>query len=193
VWVLFYDEGLTVDEIAEARGLTVGTVRKNISNVRNALRKDLRRRFFNMRHLIVFTAIALVTGLAVASIVSPTGIVRNAVERMLGIPKDTTIYDTPEVMASYHGDVEALYRHIALEMRYPESAIADSVQGRVIISFVVEKDGRLTNFKVLHSPDDRLSNEAIRVVRMTEPWIPAKNKGKDVRSRFCMPVVYRLK
>ena len=193
VWVLFYDEGLTVDEIAEARGLTVGTVRKNISNVRNALRKDLRRRFFNMRHLIVFTAIALVTGLAVASIVSPTGIVRNAVERMLGIPKDTTIYDTPEVMASYHGDVEALYRNIALEMRYPESAIADSVQGRVIISFVVEKDGRLTNFKVLHSPDDRLSNEAIRVVRMTEPWIPAKNKGKDVRSRFCMPVVYRLK
>ena len=193
VWVLFYDEGLTVDEIAEARGLTVGTVRKNISNVRNALRKDLRRRFFNMRHLIVFTAIALVTGLAVASIVSTTGIVRNAVERMLGIPKDTTIYDTPEVMASYHGDVEALYRNIALEMRYPESAIADSVQGRVIISFVVEKDGRLTNFKVLHSPDDRLSNEAIRVVRMTEPWIPAKNKGKDVRSRFCMPVVYRLK
>ena len=40
---------------------------------------------------------------------------------------------------------------------------------------------------------ERLSNEAIRVVRLTEPWIPAKNKGKDVRSRFCMPVVFRLK
>ena len=82
VWQLFYDEGLTVEEIAETRGTTVGTVRKTISNVRSALRKDIRRRFFHLRHLILFTVIALVTGLAVASIVSPTGIVRSAVERM---------------------------------------------------------------------------------------------------------------
>ena len=193
VWQLFYDEGLTVEEIAETRGTTVGTVRKTISNVRSALRKDIRRRFFDLRHLILFTVIALVTGLAVASIVSPTGIVRSAVERVFGIPEDTTIYETPEIMASYHGDVEALYRHIAFEMHYPESAIADSVQGRVIISFVVEKDGRLTNFEVQRSPDERLSDEAIRVVRLTEPWIPAKNKGRHVRCRFSMPIMFRLK
>lgn len=193
VWQLFYDEGLTVEEIAETRGTTVGTVRKTISNVRNTLRKDIRRRFFDLRHLIMFTVIALVTGLAVASIVSPTGVVRGAVERMLGIPEDTTIYNVVEVMPSYHGDVEALYRHIAFEMHYPESAIADSVQGRVIISFVVEKDGRLTNFEVQRSPDERLSDEAIRVVRLTEPWIPAKNKGRDVRCRFSMPIMFRLK
>ena len=193
VWQLFYDEGLTVEEIAETRGVAVTTVRKTISNVRNTLRKDLRRRFFSLRHLLIFTAIALVTGLAVASIVSPTGVVRGAVERILRIPEDTTIYDVVEVMPSYHGDVNAMYRHIALEMHYPETAIADSVQGRVIISFVVEKDGRLTNFEVQRSPDKRLSDEAIRVVRLTEPWIPAKNKGKDVRSRFSMPVQFRMK
>lgn len=193
VWMLFYDEGLTVEEIAKARGITVGTVRKTISNVRRDLRKDLRHRFFDLRHLIMLSVIALVTGLAVASIINPNGIVRGAVERILGIPEDTTVYDVVEVMPSYHGDVDALYRHIAIEMHYPETAIADSVQGRVIISFVVEKDGRLTNFKVLRTPDERLSDEAIRVVRLTEPWIPAKNKGKDVRCRFCMPVVFRLK
>jgi TonB family protein len=193
VWQLFYDEGLTVEEISETKGLTIGTVRKNISNVRSALRRDIRRRFFHLRHLILFTVIALVTGLAVASIVSPTGIVRGAVESIFGVREDTTIYDNPEIMASYHGDVEALYRHIAFEMHYPENAIADSIQGRVIISFVVEKDGRLTNFKVQRTPDARLSNEAIRVVRLTEPWIPAKNKGKDVRSRFSMPIMFRLK
>ena len=193
VWQLFYDEGLTVEEIAETKGLTIGTVRKNISNVRSALRRDIRRRFFDLRHLILFTAIALVTGLAVASIVSPTGIVRGAVERMFGIPEDTTIYETPEIMPSYHGDVSALYRNIAFEMHYPETAVADSIQGRVVISFVVERDGRLTNFEVIRTPDDRLSNEAIRVVRLTEPWIPAKNKGKDVRSRFSMPIMFRLK
>ncbi|MBR6493677.1 MAG: energy transducer TonB, partial [Prevotella sp.] len=159
----------------------------------SSLRKDIRHRFFDLRHLIMFTIIALVTGLAVASIINPNGIVRGAVERILGIPEDTTVYDVVEVMPSYHGDVDALYRHIAIEMHYPETAIADSVQGRVIISFVVEKDGRLTNFEVLRTPDERLSDEAIRVVRLTEPWIPAKNKGKDVRCRFCMPVVFRLK
>ena len=141
----------------------------------------------------MFTVIALVTGLAVASIVSPTGVVRGAVERMLGIPEDTAIYNVVEVMPSYHGDVNAMYRHIALEMHYPETAIADSVQGHVIISFVVEKDGRLTNFEVQRSPDERLSDEAIRVVRLTEPWIPAKNKGRDVRCRFSMPIMFRLK
>jgi len=193
VWQLFYDEGLTVEEIAETRGTTVGTVRKTISNVRNTLRKDIRRRFFHLRHLVLFTVIVLVTGLAVASIVSPTGIVRGAVERLFGIPEDTTIYETPEIMPSYHGDVNAMYRHIALEMHYPETAIADSVQGRVIISFVVEKDGRLTNFEVQRSPDERLSDEAIRVVRLTEPWIPAKNKGRNVRCRFSMPIMFRLK
>ncbi len=193
VWQLFYDNGLTVEEIAQTRGITVGTVRKTISNVRNSLRKDLRRRFFDLRHLIMFIVIALVMGFAVTSIISPTGIVRGAVERMFGKKEDTTIYETPEIMASYHGDVYALYRHIAFEMHYPESAIADSVQGRVVISFVVERDGCLTNFEVIRTPDNRLSNEAIRVVRLTEPWIPAKNKGRDVRSRFSMPIMFRLK
>ena len=193
VWQLFYDEGLTVEEIAETRGITVGTVRKTISNVRSTLRKDLRHRFFNLRHLIVITVIALVTGLTFAAIFSPGGVVRGAVEHILGIPEDTTIYNVVEVMPSYHGDVDALYRHIAFEMHYPETAIADSVQGHVVISFVVEKDGRLTNFEVLRTPDECLSDEAIRVVRMTEPWIPAKNKGRDVRCRFCMPVMFRLK
>ncbi|MBP3829782.1 MAG: TonB family protein [Bacteroidaceae bacterium] len=192
VWQLFYDEGLTVEEIAKARGISVGTVRKTISNVRSTLRKDVRRHFFNLRHLLIFILIALATGIGVAAIISPRGQVRGVIQKVFRLPEDTTIYDNVEVMPTYHGDIEALYRHIAAEIHYPESAMADSVQGRVIVRFVVEKDGRLTNFEIKRTPDDRLSAEAIRVLQLTEPWISAKNKGQDVRCHFVMPIVFRL-
>ena len=192
VWQLFYDEGLTVEEISKARGISVGTVRKTISNVRSTLRKDVRRHFFNLRHLLIFILIALATGIGVAAIISPRGQVRGVIQKVFRLPEDTTIYDNVEVMPTYHGDIEALYRHIAAEIHYPDSAMADSVQGRVIVRFVVEKDGRLTNFEIKRTPDDRLSAEAIRVLKLTEPWIPAKNKGQDVRCHFVMPIVFRL-
>ena len=193
VWQLFYDQGLTVEEIAEARGISVATVRKTISNVRNRLRKDIRRHFIGLRHLLLFVLIALSTGIAIAVIVSPPGRVRGVIQKVFRLPEDTTIYDNVEVMATYRGDIDALYRHIAFEMHYPESALADSVQGRVIVRFVVETDGRLTNFEVVRTPDERLSAEAIRVIKLTEPWVPAKNRGQNVRCHFVMPVQFRLK
>lgn len=193
VWQQYYEEGLTVEEIAEARGTTVATVRKTISNVRNRLRKDLRRHFIGLRHLLIFILIALATGIAVATIISPRGSVRGVIEKVFNLPEDTTIYETPECLPSYRGDVDALYRHIAFEMHYPDSAIEKGIEGRVIIRFVVEKDGRLTNFEVLKSPDDLLSKEALRVLRQTEPWIPAQNEGRPVRSHFCMPITFRLR
>ena len=193
VWNLFYDEGLTLEEIAEERGTSVATIRKTISNVRNRLRKDIRRHFIGLRHLLLFILIALSTGIAIAVIVSPPGRVRGVIQKVLRLPADTTIYDNVEVMATYRGDIDALYRHIAFEMHYPESALADSVQGRVIVRFVVETDGRLTNFEVVRTPDERLSAEAIRVIKLTEPWVPAKNRGQNVRCHFVMPVYFRLK
>ena len=193
VWNLFYDEGLTLEEIAEERGTSVATIRKTISNVRNRLRKDIRRHFIGLRHLLLFILIALSTGIAIAVIVSPPGRVRGVIQKVFRLPEDTTIYDNVEVMATYRGDIDALYRHIAFEMHYPESALADSVQGRVFVRFVVETDGRLTNFEVVRTPDERLSAEAIRVLKLTEPWVPAKNRGQDVRCHFVMPVQFRLK
>lgn len=193
VWYLFYNEGLTVEEIAEVRDVSVATIRKTISHVRSRLRTELRRHFIGLRHLLIFTLIALATGIAVAAIISPRGTVRGVIQKVFRLPEDTTVYDNVEVMATYRGDIDALYRHIAFEMHYPESALADSVQGRVFVRFVVETDGRLTNFEVVRTPDERLSAEAIRVLHLTEPWIPAKNNGRDVRSRFCMPIIFHIK
>ena len=192
VWQMFYDEGLTVDEIAEARGITTGTVRKTISNVRSTLRTELRRRFFDLRHLIMFILVGLVTGIAVASAIHPNGVVRGAIEHVLGIPEDTTIYNNVEVMPSYPGDMTECYMFVARQMHYPEEAEEKGIKGRVLIRFVVEKDGRLTNFEVIETPDPLLSDEALRVLKQMPKWIPAKNKGKDVRCRYSMPILFRL-
>lgn len=192
VWQMFYDEGLTVDEIAEARGITVGTVRKTISNVRSTLRTELRRRFFDLRHLIMFILVGLVTGIAVASAIHPNGVVRGAIEHVLGIPEDTTIYNVVEVMPSYPGDMAECYMFVARQMHYPEEAEEKGIEGRVLIRFVVEKDGRLTSFEVIETPDPLLSDEALRVLKQMPKWIPAKNKGKDVRCRYSMPILFRL-
>ena len=191
VWQMFYDEGLTVDEIAEARGITVGTVRKTISNVRSTLRTELRRRFFDLRHLIMFILVGLVTGFAVASAIHPNGVVRGAIEHVLGIPEDTTIYNVVEVMPSYPGDMTECYMFVARQMHYPKEAEEKGIEGRVLIRFVVEKDGRLTNFEVIETPDPLLSDEALRVLKQMPKWIPAKNKGKDVRCRYSMPILFR--
>ena len=192
VWQLFYDEGLTVEEIAEARNISVATVRNTISSVRNTLRTALRRRFFTPRQLMSIIIFTLALGLAVASALNPNGVVRGAIEHVLGIPEDTTIYNVVEVMPSYPGDMAECYMFVARQMHYPEEAEEKGIEGRVLIRFVVEKDGRLTNFEVIESPDPLLSDEALRVLKQMPKWIPAKNKGKDVRCRYSMPILFRL-
>lgn len=193
VWQLFYDEGLTVEEIAEARGISVATVRNTISSVRNTLRTALRRRFFDMRHLIVFALLALVSGIAVAAIIHPNGMVRGAIEHVLGIPKDTTVYRVVEVMPSYPGDMEAFYKFLAQQMHYPKEALENGIEGRVVVRFVVEEDGRLTHFEAVSSPSPLLSNEAIRVLSQMPRWNPAKRMGRNVRCQYNIPVMFRLK
>lgn len=193
VWQLFYDEGLTVEEIAEARGISVASVRNTISSVRNTLRTALRRRFFDMRHLIVFALLALVSGIAVAAIIHPNGMVRGAIEHVLGIPKDTTVYRVVEVMPSYPGDMEAFYKFLAQQMHYPKEALENGIEGRVVVSFVVEEDGRLTHFEAISSPSPLLSNEAIRIMTQMPRWNPAKRMGRNVRCQYNIPVMFRLK
>ena len=173
--------------------MSVSTVRNTISSVRKRLRKEIRRHFTDLQHLLLFTVLVLVTAIAVAAVINPNGVVRGAIEHVLGIPEDTTIYDTPEEVASYPGDMSAFWKFLLGNVHYPESAKAERVEGRVRLRFVVEKDGRLTNFTVLESPDQRLSDEIIRVFKMMPQWQPAKNNGRPVRSYYSMPFLFKLK
>ena len=193
VWQMFYDEGLTVDEIAEARGITVGTVRKTISNVRSTLRTELRRRFFTLQQLLVFAIIALATGAVVAAILIPSIHLSND-EKQNEIEQsgDTTIYNMQEIMPSYPDGIDAYHDFLSRNIHYPEDAFADSVEGRVFIRVVVEKDGRLTHPEVLRSPDSRLTKEALRLISIVPNWEPSRIDDKIVRSKISLTFNFSL-
>ena len=77
-------------------------------------------------------------------------------------------------------------------LRYPERAIQQKLQGQVLVSFVIEKDGSVTNVTVEHGVDELLDDEAVRVVSVSPKWIPGQIKGEKVRTRMVIPVEFRL-
>lgn len=78
-------------------------------------------------------------------------------------------------------------------LKYPEAAIRQNLQGQVLVSFIVEKDGSVTDVRVEHGIDELLDDEAVRVVSVSPKWIPGQVKGVKVRTRIVIPVEFRLK
>ena len=105
---------------------------------------------------------------------------------------DDNVYSDPETNASFPGGMEALYKWISENLRYPEECKANNIQGRVIIQFVIDTDGSITEIKAIRSPDDVLSQEAIRVVSEMPKWNPARRGEKAIKSLFRLPMNFRL-
>jgi len=106
---------------------------------------------------------------------------------------DTTVFVVPEILSEYVGGDEALIKFLQKNLVYPEEARLKGIEGRIIIGFVVEKDGSLTNFKILRGVHPILDNEALRVVKLMPKFIPGKIKNKPVRVQFNIPVTFKLK
>ena len=102
------------------------------------------------------------------------------------------VYDVVEEMPSFPGGQSALMQYLGNNVQYPFDAQENGVQGRVIISFVVEDDGSISHVKVAISADPALDREAMRVVETMPKWIPGKQNGECVRVRYSVPVVFRL-
>lgn len=102
------------------------------------------------------------------------------------------VYDVVEQMPSFPGGISGLRTYLNQNIRYPAEAQENCVQGRVVVSFVVEKDGHISDVTVLRSVDPSLDKEAIRVVRNMPRWSPGKQGGEPVRVRYNVPVSFRL-
>ena len=101
-------------------------------------------------------------------------------------------FDVVDEMPSFPGGQGALMSYLASNVKYPTVAQENGVQGRVIVSFIVEKDGSLTDIQVSRSVDPALDREAMRVVKYMPKWKPGKNHGIPVRVKYTVPVVFRL-
>ena len=86
----------------------------------------------------------------------------------------------------------AMMKFLSDNIKYPADAIKNGIQGRVITNFVVEKDGSLSDVKVVRGINPLLDTEATRVIRSMPKWKPGTQKGQAVRVRFTLPVVFRL-
>ena len=102
------------------------------------------------------------------------------------------IFDVVEEQPEYPGGTQELYTFIGKNFKYPEMARAANVQGKVYVSFVVGKDGSIEEVKILRGLGSGLDEEAARVVKMMPRWKAGKQRGKEVKVRYNLPIVCKL-
>ena len=107
-------------------------------------------------------------------------------------PEPEKVFEVVEQMPSFPGGDKALLEYLSSNIKYPVVAQENGVQGRVVVSFVVEKDGSITDVKVVRSVDPSLDKEAQRVVKSMPKWIPGKQNGSAVRVKYNVPVSFKL-
>lgn len=107
-------------------------------------------------------------------------------------PKEEEIFVAVEQQAEFPGGQAALMKWLSNNIRYPETAQQNDVQGRVVVKFVVEKDGSIGAATIAKGVDKDLDKEALRVVKKMPKWQPGKNNGVAVRSYFNLPVTFKL-
>lgn len=102
------------------------------------------------------------------------------------------VFRVVEVMPKFPGGDAELLKFIAKNVKYPQESQDKGEQGRVICSFVVTKDGTLTNYKVLRGISPALDQEAVRVLQMMPRWTPGTQKGEPVAVKYTVPITFKL-
>lgn len=106
---------------------------------------------------------------------------------------DPNVFEVVEKMPEFpNGGMPGLMKYLSDNIRYPEAAKVAGIQGRITVVFVVDKDGSITNVETLRGVDAELDKEAIRVISSMPKWIPGMQKGKAVKVRYTVPVMFRL-
>ena len=102
------------------------------------------------------------------------------------------IFEKPDILPSFPGGDIALLEFLSKNIKYPSICQEQSIHGRVYASFVVEKDGSITNIKIMRSPHPAMSGEATRMLKIMPRWVPGKLNDKPVRVKFSVPIMFRL-
>ncbi len=105
---------------------------------------------------------------------------------------DSEAFDVVEQMPEYPGGIEAFMKFLSENVRYPEAASKAGIQGRVLVNFIVEKDGSISNIHVIQNVNEYLDAEAVRVVGAMPKWTPGMHEGKAVRVKYAVPISFRL-
>ena len=106
--------------------------------------------------------------------------------------EDIPVYVAEEMPTFQGGDLNVFRNWVQSRLVYPRMAQENNIQGKVVLKFVIERDGTLTNIEEIASPDKSLTEEAIRVLKQSPKWSPGKQRNKPVRVFYILPIDYML-
>ena len=106
--------------------------------------------------------------------------------------EDDAIFVVAENAPEFPGGSDSLYAYIARNIKYPETAKKEKIEGRVFVTFVIEKDGQVSSAKILRDIGGGCGEEALRVVKNMPKWKPGTQRGNPVRFQFNLPVSFML-
>ena len=110
-------------------------------------------------------------------------------------PKDNTDYDKTftkvEIESDYPGGTAAWQRYLQKNLQYPDEAESNEIQGQVVVQFIVDKEGKVSDVEAISGPNE-LREEAVRVIKKSGTWTPAVQNGRKVKSYKRQPIVFRL-
>ena len=114
------------------------------------------------------------------------------VASLKGFSQENIVYEVVDEMPEFPGGVAKMNEYLGNNIVYPNYAIENNIEGRVIVEFIVNADGTLTNLQIKRSIHESLDNEALRVVKSMPKWKPGKLHGKQVRVKYVLPISFNL-
>lgn len=131
--------------------------------------------------------------LLLMSLMAMLGFTTVSAQKTVVAQKNQQVFDVVEQMPEYPGGMQALLNYLMENVKYPEDAEKQKIEGRVIAVFVVETDGSISNVEVVKPVFPSLDAEAVRVLSGMPKWTPGKQSGKVVRVKYTVPINFQLK
>ena len=121
------------------------------------------------------------------------GLTTVSAQKTVVAKKNQQVFDVVEKMPEYPGGQAALFEYLSTNVKYPVDAEKQKIQGRVLVTFVVNTDGSITDIEVVKKAFPSLDAEAVRVISGMPKWIPGEQKGQKVRVKYTVPLSFNLR
>jgi len=146
-----------------------------------------------LKYLLAVPLFVLMLTLSSASIAKNEAVISSEKAALLPQQKDTRIFTAVEHAPDFPGGVDKFYKFLQQNIKYPAEARNKKVEGKVFVSFIVEKDGALSNLKIIRYLGAGCGNEALRVMKLSPKWNPGVQNGHKVRVQYTLPIAFTLK
>ena len=121
------------------------------------------------------------------------GLTTVSAQKTVVAKKNQQVFDVVEKMPEYPGGQAALFEYLSTNVKYPADAEKQKIEGRVLVTFIVNTDGSITDIEVVRKAFPSLDAEAVRVISGMPKWIPGEQKGQKVRVKYTVPLSFHLR